>query len=78
MSETHVTAAGRSVRVSSPDKVLFPYRGWTKLDIVEHYLMCAEGAVRGVWRRPTSLKRWPGGVAEDFFFTKRAPGTISH
>jgi DNA ligase D-like protein (predicted polymerase) len=78
MSETHVTAAGRSVRVSSPDKVLFPDRGWTKLDIVEHYLMCAEGAVRGVWRRPTSLKRWPGGVAEDFFFTKRAPGTISH
>jgi DNA ligase D-like protein (predicted polymerase) len=78
MSETHVTAAGRSVRVSSPDKVLFPDRGWTKLDIVEHYLMCAEGAVRGVWHRPTSLKRWPGGVAEDFFFTKRAPGTVSH
>lgn len=78
MSETAVTAAGRSVRVSSPDKILFPEQGWTKLDVVEHYLLCAQGAVRGVWHRPTSLKRWPGGITEDFFFTKRAPGTMSH
>jgi DNA ligase D-like protein (predicted polymerase) len=66
------------VRVSSPDKVVFPSQGWTKLDVVEHYLLCADGAVRGVFHRPTSLKRWPSGVAADFFFTKRAPGTITH
>ena len=78
MSEIQVEVAGRTVRVSSPDKVMFPAWGWTKRDVVEHYLMCAEGAVRGVFHRPTSLKRWPGGVAEDFFFTKRAPGTIAH
>ena len=73
-TETHLEAAGRTVRLSSPDKVLFPDQGWTKLDIAEHYLLCAEGAVRGVHRRPCSLKRWPNGVTEDFFFTKRAPG----
>ena len=78
MSEIQVEVAGRTVRVSSPDKVMFPAWGWTKRDVVEHYLMCAEGAVRGAFHRPTSLKRWPGGVAEDFFFTKRAPGTITH
>ena len=78
MSETTVAAAGREVRLSSPDKVLFPEQGWTKLDVAEHYLRCAPGAVRGTHRRPTSLKRWPGGVAEKFFFTKRAPGTITH
>jgi len=77
-TETTLEAAGRPVRLSSPDKVLFPDRGWTKLDLAHHYLSCAEGAVRGVFQRPTSLKRWPGGVTEDFFFTKRAPGTISH
>jgi DNA ligase D-like protein (predicted polymerase) len=76
--ETLVDAAGRQVRLSSPDKVVFPRQGWTKLDLVDHYLSCAEGAVRGVFHRPTSLKRWPGGVDEDFFFTKRAPGTITH
>jgi DNA ligase D-like protein (predicted polymerase) len=77
-SETHVEAAGRVVRVSSPDRVVIPDGGLTKLDVVEHYLRCAAGAVRGVHRRPTSLKRWPGGAGGDFFFTKRAPGTITH
>ena len=76
--DIHVEVAGRVVRVSSPDKVLFPDRGWTKRDIVEHYVRCAAGAVRGTWHRPTSLKRWPGGVTADFFFTKRAPGPMSH
>jgi len=70
--------AGRFVRLSSPDRVVFPESGLTKLDVAEHYLHCADGAVRGVHRRPTSLKRWPGGADEDFFFTKRAPGTITH
>jgi bifunctional non-homologous end joining protein LigD len=78
MTDMHVEVAGRAVRVSSPDKVLFPDQGWTKADIVAHYVRCAPGAVRGVWHRPTSLKRWPEGVTADFFFTKRAPGTITH
>ncbi|HSQ38135.1 MAG TPA: hypothetical protein VLS92_09615, partial [Acidimicrobiia bacterium] len=71
-----VEAAGRDVRLTSPDKVLFPTQGWTKLDVVDHYLMCAPGAVRGVYRRPCSLKRWPEGVDHPPFFTKRAPATI--
>ena len=71
-----VEAAGRDVRLTSPDKVLFPTQGWTKLDVVNHYLMCAPGAVRGVHRRPCSLKRWPEGVDHPPFFTKRAPTTI--
>jgi DNA ligase D-like protein (predicted polymerase) len=78
MGETRVEAAGREVRISSPDRVVFPDSGLTKLDVVEHYLRCADGAVRGVHRRPTSLKRWPKGAAEEFFFTKRAPSTITH
>jgi DNA ligase D-like protein (predicted polymerase) len=74
--EIEIEAAGRAVRFTSPDKVMFPETGTTKLDVAEHYLRCAPGAVRGVLHRPCSLKRWPGGVAEPFFFTKRAPSTI--
>jgi bifunctional non-homologous end joining protein LigD len=58
--------------------VLFPQQGWTKLEVAEHYLRCAPGAVRGTYLRPCSLKRWPQGVESPFFFTKRAPATISH
>ena len=78
MTDISIEVAGRAVRLSSPDKVLFPEQGWTKRDIAEHYVSCASGAVRAVWHRPTSLKRWPTGVGEQFFFTKRAPGTLTH
>ncbi len=71
--EVHVEASGREVRISSPDKVVFPDQGWTKLDVVEHFLMCDEAALRGVQNRPVSLKRWTKGVGEDPFFVKRAP-----
>jgi DNA ligase D-like protein (predicted polymerase) len=33
----------------------------------------AEGTVRGVYDRPTVLKRWKDGIAGDFFFQKRVP-----
>jgi len=69
--ETRVEIAGREVRVTSPDKVLFPEQGWTKLDVVEHFLMCAPGALRGVYNRPSLLKRWNRGVSERPLFVKR-------
>jgi DNA ligase D-like protein (predicted polymerase) len=71
MADTHVEAAGREIRISSPDKVMFPDQGWTKLDVVEHYLMCVEGALRGVCNRPSLLKRWNGGVGAKPLFVKR-------
>ncbi|MGE0707777.1 MAG: DNA polymerase domain-containing protein [Planctomycetota bacterium] len=72
--EVLVEAAGREVRISSPGKVVFPDQGWTKLDVVEHFLRCGEGALRGVRNRPCSLKRWPRGVKHPFFFLKRPQG----
>ncbi len=50
---------------------MFPDRGWTKLDVVEHYLMCAPAALRGVYNRPVLLKRWNSGVSKDPLFVKR-------
>lgn len=70
-SATFVEAAGREIRITSADKVMFPEQGWTKLDVVEHYLMCAAGALRGVRNRPSLLKRWNGGVGERPLFVKR-------
>ncbi len=71
MNETYVEVDGQEFRISSPDKVMFPDRGWTKLDVVEHYLMCVDGALRNVYNRPTLLKRWNGGVTESPIFVKR-------
>jgi bifunctional non-homologous end joining protein LigD len=71
--ETQVEVDGVTVRISSPAKVVFPEQGWTKLDVVSHYLACWEGALRGVAGRPTVLKRWNQGVAGEPVFQKRAP-----
>jgi DNA ligase D-like protein (predicted polymerase) len=68
-----VEAGGREVTVTNPDKVFFPAKGYTKLDVVRYYLAVAEGALRGVDRRPMVMKRFPNGAAEEPFFQKRAP-----
>ncbi len=64
---------GRDVRLSHPGKVVFPRQGWTKAHVADHYQACAEGALRGIFGRPTVLKRWPDGAEGQPFFQKRAP-----
>jgi bifunctional non-homologous end joining protein LigD len=68
-----IDIAGRQVTVTNPDKVLFPEPGYTKLDVVRYYLAVAEGALRGAGDRPNVLVRYPNGIAEEFFYQKRAP-----
>ncbi|MBD0672656.1 ATP-dependent DNA ligase [Streptomyces sp. CBMA156] len=65
--------AGRTVRLSNPDKVYYPERGFTKLDVARYYLAVADGVLRGLRDRPTTLQRFPDGVDGEFFYQKRAP-----
>jgi DNA ligase D-like protein (predicted polymerase) len=71
--QTTVEAAGREVTITNPDKVFFPKAGYTKLDLVRYYLAVAEGALRGIARRPIVLKRYVNGADAEPFFQKRAP-----
>jgi bifunctional non-homologous end joining protein LigD len=71
--EQVLEVAGREVKITNPDKVFFPRTGHTKLDLVRFYLAVADGAVRGVERRPMALKRFVNGAEGEFFFQKRAP-----
>jgi DNA ligase D len=86
---TVVEVADREVRVSSPDRVIFPSTertpAITKLDVVRYYLSVGDGIMRALARRPTTLERWPKGVhpgivlstrekgGGDAFFQKRIP-----
>jgi bifunctional non-homologous end joining protein LigD len=65
--------AGREIALTNPDKVLFPQAGYTKRDLAHYYLAVADGALQGAGNRPNVLVRYPNGIAEDFFFQKRAP-----
>ncbi|HUR04709.1 MAG TPA: DNA polymerase domain-containing protein, partial [Nonomuraea sp.] len=68
-----IEVAGREVRVTNPDKVVFPGSGHTKLDLIRYYQAVGEGALRGVHGRPMVLKRFVHGIEEEAFFQKRAP-----
>jgi len=65
--------AGREVAISNPDKVFFPQAGFTKRDLASYYVAVADGALRGIARRPIVLKRYVDGAEGEPFFQKRAP-----
>lgn len=65
--------AGRAVRISSPDRIYFPERGETKLDLVNYYISVGDGIVRALRDRPCMLHRFPKGVAEKKVHQKRIP-----
>jgi DNA ligase D len=74
--EQVLEVAGRSVTVTSPDKVFFAERGETKLDLVRYYLAVADPFVRANGGRPTLLQRFPNGAEGSSFFQKRVPDNV--
>jgi DNA primase len=66
-----IEVAGRQVRLTSPDKVYFPQRGYTKRDVFEYYLAVGDGIFRALRNRPTTLQRFPEGIEGEMFFQKR-------
>jgi DNA ligase D len=63
----------RTVRISNPDRVYFPARGETKLDLARYYLAVSEGVVRALYERPCMLHRFPTGVTGEKVHQKRLP-----
>ncbi|HEX8207639.1 MAG TPA: non-homologous end-joining DNA ligase [Solirubrobacteraceae bacterium] len=73
--ETFIDAGGRELRVSSPERVIFPATDrtpeLTKLDVVEYYVAVEDGIMRALRQRPTTLERWPKGVHPDMVMATR-------
>ncbi len=64
---------GHTVSVTSPEKVMFPERGETKLDLVRYYESIEEPLLRAMGGRPVLMQRFPHGVGGSSFFQKRVP-----
>jgi len=71
---------GHEIKVTNPEKVLFPDKGYTKADLVDYYKNIADVMVPEVRGRPTTLQRFPDGIDKPGFFQKEAsdyfPGWI--
>jgi bifunctional non-homologous end joining protein LigD len=59
------------VKLTNPDKVLYPATGATKAEVFEYYIQIAEVMVAHIAGRPVTRKRWPNGVDEPAFFEKQ-------
>jgi len=64
----------RDVRITHPDRVLFPAIGLTKLDLARHYERVAPLMLPYVRDRPLALQAFPDGIDGDGYFLKAVPG----
>jgi DNA ligase D len=70
---TELEVGDRTVRISNPDRVYFPARGETKLDLARYYMSVGDGIVRALRERPCMLHRFPSGVSGEKVHQKRVP-----
>ncbi len=84
-----IEAAGRVVRVTSPDRLIYEATARTpaitKLQVCGYFAAIGEPMMRAIGDRPTALERWPKGFREgmrlstgygddgDGFYQKRLP-----
>jgi bifunctional non-homologous end joining protein LigD len=65
--------AGKSLSLSNLEKDLYPRFGFTKAHVLEYYRRVSDVILPHLKDRALTLKRYPEGTAEDFFFEKRCP-----
>jgi bifunctional non-homologous end joining protein LigD len=74
VSRKLVEIAGKKLSLANLEKDLYPSFGFTKAQILEYYWRMAPFILPHLQDRALTFKRYPEGVAGDFFFEKRCPG----
>ena len=68
-----VDIEGKHLKLSNLDKVLYSEAGFTKGQVIDYYARIAPVLLPHLKDRPLTMKRYPGGVDQEFFFEKNAP-----
>ena len=63
---------GRRLSLTNLQKVLYPATGFTKGQVIDFYARIAPVLVPHLAGKPLTLKRYPSGVDQEFFFEKNA------
>jgi bifunctional non-homologous end joining protein LigD len=64
--------AGQALKFTNLNKLFYPNEGFTKRDVINYYDAVSGLLLPYLHDRPLSLKRYPNGIGEDFFFQKNA------
>jgi bifunctional non-homologous end joining protein LigD len=70
---TIVDVQGRRLTLTNLGKVLYPATGFTKGQVIDYYVRIAPALVPHLTHRALTMKRYPGGVDQEYFFEKNAP-----
>jgi bifunctional non-homologous end joining protein LigD len=73
-AEAALTIEGRRLKFTNLNKVYYPADGYTKRDLINFYAAVADLLVPHLQGRPLSLKRYPNGIDQEYFFQKDASG----
>jgi bifunctional non-homologous end joining protein LigD len=68
-----VELGGKTLRLSNLEKVLYPEVGFTKGQVIDYYTRVAPVLVPHLKDHPLTLKRYPNGVDEKYFYEKQSP-----
>ena len=68
-----VNVGGRRLELSNLDKLLYPAAGFTKARVIDYYTRVAPAMLGHLRGRPLTLKRYPNGVEQSFFYEKQCP-----
>jgi bifunctional non-homologous end joining protein LigD len=68
-----VEVEGKRLSLSNLDKVLYPATGFTKGQVIDFYARIAPALIPHLKGRPVTMKRYPNGVDDEYFYEKNAP-----
>jgi bifunctional non-homologous end joining protein LigD len=67
-----VEIEGKHLSLTNLDKVLYPASGFTKGQVIDYYARIAAVLLPHLKDHALTLKRYPGGVDQEYFFEKNA------
>jgi bifunctional non-homologous end joining protein LigD len=70
---TRVEVAGRRLKLTSLDKLLYPHTETTKGEVLNYYAQVADVILPHLAGRPVTRVRWPHGTSDQSFFEKNLP-----
>jgi bifunctional non-homologous end joining protein LigD len=70
----HASKTEALVKLTNPDKVLYPKDGYTKQQVADYFRAVTEPMLRALADRPLALQHWPNGIAGSTFFRQSVTG----
>ncbi len=77
VKEASLQIDGRTLKFTNLKKIFYPAEGYTKRDVLNYYDGVADLILPHLKDRPLSLKRYPNGILQQYFFQKDAPHSFA-